>query len=226
MLSSPASLRSQCLLLTWFLPLLTPQALCFKGICAMAVESYSLLGAEEERGVTWESALIIWFSFLIYHAYSFKHAFHRLMKQNSQKDKHQKLSDGCLNLSHTRHKNFCSRCFKQMCHLIIREYSNWARWRPSFCAERYLIHKPQIFLWWLLPTGGSLKLIASSHVSPLSRLGGYVFGCFLSQLWDGNCAERNISSAPTESFSCRFFISAFPTYLKSAFIVQLLKPAG
>lgn len=50
--------------------------------------------------------------------------------------------------------------------------------------------------------------------------------CFLSQLCDVNCAGRNISSIIADLFSYRFFTSAFCTYLKSAFIVQLLKPAG
>lgn len=54
---------------------------------------------------------------------------------------------------------------------------------------------------------------------------GFFF--FLSQRRDVNCAERNTSSATTDSFSHRFFISAFLIQFKSAFIVQLNNwPAG
>lgn len=50
---------------------------------------------------------------------------------------------------------------------------------------------------------------------------------FLSQRRDVNCPERNTSSATTDSFSHRFFISAFLIQFKSAFIVQLNNwPAG
>lgn len=47
-------------------------------------------------------SLMMQFSFLIHCAYNFKHAFYRLMKWNSQKDKQQKFSDDCLNASHRR----------------------------------------------------------------------------------------------------------------------------
>lgn len=54
-----ASWNSEYLLLTWFLPLFTTQALCFKGICAT-------LTVEGRISLTWDSALIVWFSSLIY----------------------------------------------------------------------------------------------------------------------------------------------------------------